>query len=276
VAPVFALGLALATGTAQAHPALDEARALLASADFTAALEAFDRAESTGTLTRAEVVELCEGRALVYLAQGDAAAVDRELGCIAALEPEHRFGREAPPDLTEAYRTVRQRSGGPLQLEVRAISSSSGLVLRGELSNAPAGLVREVRVSGRAGGGPWRSAVAELPIAATQRAQPLEAYASAIGPGSAVLATAGSEANPRRLSGPGAGGSTIPPTGAGGHVDRVAVPEEEDRRRSGGGGPWIWVGVGAGVLLLAGGVVALAAVSGDSDRTQPTAPSVGF
>lgn len=273
---MIALGLALASGPARAHPALDEARALLANADFTAALEAFDRAESTGTLTRAEVIELCEGRALVHLAQGNAAAMHRELGCIAALEPEHRFGREAPPDLREAYRTVRERSGGPLQLEVRATSSSSGLVLRGELSNAPAGLVREVRVSGRAGRGPWRSAVAELPIAATRGAPTLEAYASAIGPGSAVLATAGSEANPRRLSAPGGAGSMAAPDGPGEPVERVAVPEEEDDRSSGGGGPWIWVGVGAGVLLLAGGVVALAAVSGGSERTQPTAPSVGF
>ncbi len=273
---MIALGLALAPGPAGAHPALDEARTLLASADFAAALEAFDSAESTGTLTRAEVVELCEGRALVHLAQGNADAMARELGCIAALEPEHRFGREAPPDLTEAYRAVRERSGGPLQLEVRAISSSSGLVLRGELSNAPAGLVHEIRVSGRAGRGPWRSAAGELSIPATHRATTLEAYASAIGPGSAVLATAGSEANPRLLRGPGGPGTTTASNGSGAHVARVAVPEEQDEKHSGGGGPWIWVGVGAGVLLLAGGVVALAVVSSDPDGTQPSAPSVGF
>jgi hypothetical protein len=277
VAPMVALGLAVGAAPAAAHPELDEAGRLLAAADFTAALAAFDRAEASGALTLAEVVTLCEGRALVYLAQGNEAAMARALGCIAALEPDHAFAREAPPDLVEAYRSVRERSGGPLGLEVRARPTPGGLVLRAELTNAPEGLVREVRVSGRAGRGPWRSAEGELAIAASQRAPVLEAHASALGPGSAVLATAGTEGSPRRLRWPAGAGLAPSASGAGQDVLRVAVPEEEeDERSSGGGGPWIWVGVGAGVLLVAGGVIALVAAGADSDATQPTAPTVLF
>src|SRR5690242_15135438 len=96
----FVLGV---TGTAFAHPRLDDARARFDRADLRGALTALGRAEQASDLTRADVITLLEMRALVRFTLGDTGAMEEDLLRLASIDPDHRFGDDIPPDLSEAF-----------------------------------------------------------------------------------------------------------------------------------------------------------------------------
>ncbi len=100
-------GVLLVPGAAFAHPDVDEGRRLAQSAELERALEAFDRAEASGELGREDRIALLEGRALVYHALGDTAALDRTLAALVELAPSHRMGRDIPPDLGARFEALR-------------------------------------------------------------------------------------------------------------------------------------------------------------------------
>ena len=106
----LALGIVLLPGRALAHPDIDEGRRLAQSAELERAMEAFDRAEASGALSREDRIALLEGRALVYHALADDAALSRTLDALVALAPAHVMGRDIPPALRERFESSRERA----------------------------------------------------------------------------------------------------------------------------------------------------------------------
>ncbi len=256
--------LAFATA-AVAHPLVEDGLEHLRAADFRAAMTTFDRAEAATDLTLPDVVLLLEGRAMAALAMGDEAAEAENLARLAALEPDHRFGAEAPPEIRTAFDRARAAHPARLTLEVRSTREDDAVVLEVVVEGDPGGLVRSVRLSARPAGGAWQDwdePTARLPARPDQA---IEAHASARGPGGAVIADAATRASPIRIppaSGGGAGGG-----GSGEHDD-----ESED---GGGAATWAWIGAGAAVVAAAVVLTAVAlSSSGPSDLTQPRSPEM--
>lgn len=251
--------LSMAT-SASAHPDVDEGKALLMEAEFEQALEAFAHAEEADDLTREDLVELIGARCLAYLAMDDAGALRQDLRRLASIAPDHRWGREAPPELSEAFAQTLEVVDGELGVTAAAEPVSGGIAMSGEALNDHGRLVREIRVFTRQGGGSWhRSSGGTQAVPAGQR---LDYYVEAVGPGGAVLASEGSRDEPL-TSDPALAGTSL-------------VRQRDDD--GGGISPWVWIGLGAGVLVAAGVVIAvILATSAGPAGTQPESPLViGF
>jgi hypothetical protein len=261
-----ALALVALSSTARAHPLVDEGRRELRRAQFDAALALFDRAEQRDDMTREDAIDLYDARALAHLALDDAPALRRDLSALAALDPEHRFGREAPPELQEAFSQTVRASEGPLALEGRTRGLPGAIEVEVTAMSDP-GIVQEVRVFVRVGGGSWRRLTGQSQSAG--EGQTLDYYAEAVGPGGAVLATLGTREEPRPSEPALAPGSPQPIRAGGGGGG------------GGGGGPspWLFVGIGAAVAAVAALVVVIVVlVTGSQPAgTQPEPPLViGF
>jgi len=239
----------LCPAVARAHPAIDRARARFDEADFPAALEALERAERGTGLTVDDVAALLELRALASLANGDPAGMQRALG------------RDAPPEVAQSWTRARARSAGEPRVAVSTRRHGELLEVSAQVENDPNELVRTFSLSVRVDHGAWQEApggsiALEAPVGAR-----VEYWATAVGPGGAPLAQEGTAAAPRRVIelAPGEDGN-----GSG------------DDRGGGGISPWVWVALGAAVLVGAGVAVGLAAASsgGQSDITRPMLPIV--
>ncbi len=244
---VFGAALAVAGGSAEAHPLVDDARRLVDEADFSAAERAFARAEGATDLTREDLALLLEGRALLHHALADAAALEADLARLAALDPQHTFGPRMPPEIAETFLCVRTRAPGALRVEVEMRPVPGGLALRATAANDAAGIVRALEMHARVAGGPWRSSADELVITGAPGAS-VELWAVARGPGGVAVATRGSEAAPVAALVPGAEHAT-PET----PIAQSPGPEAPPPRRS--SRAWIWVtvaGVGLAAVVTAG------------------------
>jgi len=258
--PVAVVVLAV-LGTASpawAHPDVDEGRALYAQADFPGALEAFARAEAGDDLTRAELLELLERRILIHLVQGDQPSADRDLESIGAIDPDHEFARDIPPEVVDSFGGAEHV---PLSVVVESQPSADGVELTASVENEPTGLVREVRLHYRVDGGPWEASTERSLHVAAPAGSTVEHHAEAIGPGGAVIAAVASADAPRAF-----------------RVAAELTAVEEETVDDGGGFPWLWVGVGAAALVAIGVVIAIVVVSsgGDSNETQPLYPMIEF
>lgn len=258
----FALAVLVFATAAAAHPLVEDGLEHLRAADFRAAMSTFDRAEAATDLTLPDVVLLLEGRAMAALAMGDEAAEAENLARLAALEPDHRFGPEAPPEIRTAFDRARAAHPARLTLEVRSTRQDDAVVLEVVVGGDPGGLVRSVRLSARPAGGAWRDWDEPTAHVPARPDQVVEAHASARGPGGAVIADAGTRASPNRI--PPASGGDGGGGGSGGNGD------DQD---GGGAATWAWIGAGAAVVAAAVVLTAVALSSGGpSDLTQPRSP----
>jgi hypothetical protein len=188
-----ALGFVLALpAPAFAHPLVDEGERLYEEADFVGALDALGRAESASDLSLSELVHLFETRALVHLAMSDAQAMERDLERVVALEPDHRLGPSAHPDVQRALAQVR---------------ADSAVTIEAHVENDWARLVRGIRLRARADseGTSWSEEVDAPLLVQLEDGQGALYYAEALGPGGTVLASAGTEAEPLHASASGGG-----------------------------------------------------------------------
>lgn len=190
--PLLALLVAALLAAAPARAQVDEGNDALARAEFARAIAAFDAAER-GPIDRVEYLSLLEGRALAAWASGDTERARADLAALAALDPGHRFRSEAPPEVTERFAETVAAREGPIAADARF--TPDALTVR--VQNDDAGLVANVRAHVRADG-PWSIREGEppalrVPMPANDRS---EAWVELVGPGGAVLVTAGSEARP--------------------------------------------------------------------------------
>jgi hypothetical protein len=241
---------------ASAHPLVDEGRAAYEEAEFVAALAALSRAEAAADLSIEDLVELYELRAVVHLAMRNEEAMSVDLRRLVAVAPEHAIDTRAPPEVRRAFEEARAASGGPLRLVVEARARESGVTISAETRNDSENLVREIRIAGRTPGADAWEEVSDAPLLVAADGV-VEYYVEAIGPGGAVLASRGSADDPLRAA-----------------PEDATAPEivEED----GGVSGWVFVGIGAGVLAVAGAAVALFFVLSPDADTQLGAFQVDY
>lgn len=250
----------LVAGQALAHPLVEEGRERMQLAEFDAALEAFARAEDADDLSRDDLIDLLDARAMVHLATSSREEMDRDLSALSSLDPDHLFGPEAPPELSDAFADVVASSVGSLTVRGSARPVPGGIELSASVEHDTANLTRGTRIWIRQGSGSWRRAserLVTLPAGGT-----VDYYVEAIGPGGALIARGGSRAEPLHSeAAPGDSAAPIRSDGEGGGV-----------------GIWLWLGLGA--VVIAGGVVAAVLLfggDGGGGGTEPNAPVViGF
>lgn len=248
---VAALSCALAVPSiARAHALVDEGRRLYEEAEFVEALDVLGRAASGDDLTLPELVELLELRALVHSAVGDEPAVREDLRTLAAVAPEHTLPRGMPPDVQRMFTEIRASATGSPRLiatpSVAGPATGNGVIVEVQVENDWASVVRAVRIRGRAEGGSYAEAVDAPLFVAAPLGAVISYYAEAIGPGGAVIATAGSEAAPLSYAG------------------------AEARSGEGGGlDPWPFV-IAGGAALVLGAVIAIVAVAATSTPSNTT------
>lgn len=241
---------ALVPAAAHAHPVVDEAIAHYRQAEFDKSLELLDKAAGRDDLSRADVVELLRHRALVRFATGKREAMADDLRKLATLDPEDGLGDDVPPPVAEAYERARSKAA-PIAVEATAEHTAGGVRVSARLQGDDAGLVREVRVAARPGGGAWQRAAGEPVTVPVTSGATVEYFAAAIGPGGAAVASAGTEASPRTHV---AGASAS----AGAATEGAAEGETGDRTAlvwglAAGGAAVGLVVIVTAVILVAGG-----------------------
>ncbi len=284
------LGLLLAGGQRVRADASDVARGRerLQEADFEGALAAFEQAEAAGGLDREAVVELLEGRVLAHHGLGHRGAMEQALLALVALDPQHRFGPEVPPEVRARFEQLAEASGGPLGVHVALLRGEAGLTLVARPLRAPPGLVRQVRLLARVGEeGAWKEGTGSVDLPQADPSARVAYLVELIGPGEAVLlreegvATLGSRSAeaapspPAGSSGSTSGGTPTPEEAASQGPLRQVPPKEEAAH---GGSAGLWIGLGAGAVVVAGALVAAVLLgSGGSDQTEVRPPVVeGF
>lgn len=237
--------LCLAPSLAAAQ--LDEGQRLLEEADFEGAIAALDRAEQQDGLTREEVVMILEARAIARRANGDDGGSRADLEALASLDPDHAFPPEAPPELEAELRGL---AAAPLTVDVEWEEANGDATVHATVTGDVRRLVTTVVIWTRVGGRtPWRRSTGRSATidAGGGRA---EAYVEALGPGGAVIATAGrrdAPLTPRR---------EVEPTDSG-----PTAPSDRDDT-------WLHIGLAAGGGALALVIIIAVAVSVSSQPAE--------
>ena len=248
----FALLFGLVPRSALGESAIEEGQRFYEEADLEHAHQALSRAEASSDLTLDELARLYELRALLHRADGNAASATDALRRLAVVQPEHTFDRSAPPEVVTEFTELSSSASEVIEITTSAEATPTGVEIQADVSGDVLSMVRELRIHGRAGEGPWRT-VANSPLEVETTEGRVEYYAEAVGPGGVVLHRASIE---EYL----VGAIPIEPT-----------PADEGRRR----GLWIGLGVGGGALLTALVVVLAVTLGGEGDRIlQPTFPTM--
>jgi hypothetical protein len=233
---------------AHAHPKIDEASAKLESAEFESAGRLLAEAETASDLDRNDALHLLELRALLHLALKQREVAFDALERLAVLSPDHEFPPHSSPDLLAAFARAREAAPPPPTLSVVHELAADGVRVRAIIDGDTLGLVRGVRLWARVSGHPWRSALASEWLVAAAPADRVDYRAEGIGIGGASLYRSGE--------------------------GRVRVPDVIDATAS-SENAWLYGGVIAGALAIAGALTAIALLaSGDDDTTRLSPPTV--
>ncbi len=261
-------------------------RELLQEADFEGALAAFEQAEAAGGLDRDDVVRMLEGRVLAHHGLGHRGAMEQALVALVALDPEHTFGPEVPPEVRERFAQLAEASAGPLGVRVSLLRGGEGLTLVARPLRAPPGLVRQVRLLARVGEeGAWKEGTGSVDLPEAEPSDPVAWLVELVGPGGAVLlrdegsATLGQPPAEATVAQDGVEDEEAPEedgSAAGEAGPLREAPPRPDESDGGSSGLWIGLGVGA-VVVVGAAVAAVLLTSGGSDQTQVRPPIVeGF
>lgn len=229
-------------------PLIARAQARLEAAEFERALALLEQAESGPQLSRADALRLLELRALGLLALNDERRAQRALIELAALDPEHRFAPGTSPDLLAAFERARTRVPPAPRVVIERSVRPGGVALQAHVLGDELGLVRTITLWTKVGDAAWQSSATERTELAAQPGQSVQYRATAQGLGGSELAATPEE-------------TWLHPT-----------PE---RKRSAAASPWLYIGIAAGAVVIAGVTAALVvSSSSDADTTQPSAPHV--
>jgi hypothetical protein len=237
---------------ARANDDIDEGKRLFDRAQFAEAVAAFDRAASGDDLSRDDLIELLEARALAHHASGHPDRAESDLAALLSLDPSFALTDLAPPALRRAFSRLSGEIAEPIAVSAEASSRDGRARVTTRVHGDVASLAREIRVHSRAEGARrWRSDEgASVELEGEGR---IEWWVEVVGPGAAPIGTEGSEEEPRAIA--------------------VAAPllvanEDEDEDAS----PWPWILLGGGLALAAGAAVVLYFVLSPSGPFQVGAP----
>ncbi len=172
-----------------AQAALAAVRARYADGDFEGLLHEEERLEREGSLTRDELLDALELRALAQRALGDEPGAERTLRMLAWIAPDHALGREVPPVLRARFEALVAGGRAP-SIETEPTTEGGTFRLEAQLPDDPEHVVRRIELRARAEGGEWHIIV-DRPLTLTAgRGTRVEWETRAIGPASAGVATA--------------------------------------------------------------------------------------
>lgn len=188
---------------ALAHPDLERGKRLAYELDLDQAVAAFDAAVASGTLSRTELIELLNERALLLHALKREEELKLDLAWLSALAPEHKLDLRAPPELIALWRSIRDQGHGPLRLELatRMLDAVQEVII--EANAELTGTVPEgarTRISLRHKDGVWRTQVGGVMRDRGAPGDGMELHAEALGPGGVVVARLHSETAPLKLT----------------------------------------------------------------------------
>jgi len=132
------------------HPLVTAGRRQFDAADFSGALRSLDAAERATDLSRDDVIELLETRAMVHLAMGNESALDQALLALASLDPRHTFSPAVRPEILARFDRVRSRVRAELAVRTHVAARARGVRIEAVVQNDPTPLVTAVRVSAAA------------------------------------------------------------------------------------------------------------------------------
>lgn len=234
----------LAPSVAFANDDIDAALRYFEHAEFARAVRAFDRAAESDHLTREELETLLRGRGLAHHAAGDVGAAEEDLSAWLSLAPNATLDETTPPAVRRLLERLRGEVAA-LSVEASAIPSTAGYGISARVTGDVASLTRSVRIhyAGESGTETVEGDHAEVALAAST----IRYWVEVVGPGGALLASAGSSEAPleaRRATTVAAveSGDTMP----------VAPPPNDDTA--------IVVGVTVGIVAAAAIVAAVLAV----------------
>jgi hypothetical protein len=268
------------TAGAWAHSTIKEAQQRYEEADFEGANAALARAEQARDLSRGDVLELLETRALIHFATGADKQLRQDLLRLATLEPSYRLPAAAPPAVHFAFEEAKQKVRNPLTVQVTSMKVVGGWKLLSKVDGDLGNLVRSVLLYSRVGSAtPWSftpKVSMEVPAPNTAR---VDYYAQVIGPGGSVLATYGTRDIPKQIGGaqdmaPMVARATAGEASQSG-VPLQDAPQAEDEKKDGGNST-LWIILGASGVAVAAGIVIYLLASGgkNSDDTQLTPPTI--
>ncbi len=194
---IFAFGLCYADA-AKAHPLLDKAIDAYEGADFDAALDAFTEAEGRSDLSAEDLLRLFEWRALVYHAMDDEVRMRADLRRLASIKPTYRLGRIAPPAVSSAFDDVREAIAGGIDIELYAESLPGRLRIVAQVRRDVTNIGRSLEIHSRVEDGDWKTSVGERAVVSHAKGGMVDYYAVLVGPGGAIVTSAGSAKQPRR------------------------------------------------------------------------------
>ncbi|MEM9190218.1 MAG: hypothetical protein AAGF12_13620 [Myxococcota bacterium] len=234
---------------ASAHPLIDLAAARFEQAEFEAALALCRDAKAGDDLTRTDLARLYELEALVHTALGNDPEAWAAFEQLAVVDPSYRADPTTPPEFQEALTAAVENGPGPIALSAAVAWRGATLSVAAVLRNDRLGLVREVHLYARSEGGEWEGpSVGSIDI--RSRSGSAEYYLQAVGPGGVILANEGSGDTPR--------------------VAHAALGPEDD---SEDGLDWgLILGIGAGVVAAAVGVLVLLLATAPEDETIVEGP----
>lgn len=253
------------------HPLIEEARQQFESADFDGALALLTTAENTSDLSRDDLVELIELRAIVNEALDNDDSVSRDLRALASLDPGHQFRPEASPILVEQFQSI---SSEPIGLSVEVVQEGDDSAIEAVVDNDLGGLVRRIVLRGRATGrGLWQQSEEQRLVIVDASSEGVEWTAEVFGPGQArLLSQSGSsdgvvnhavEAEPSE------------PEPVDGEVQENGETDDGTTTRRRRRWP-IWLSVGVASAIIIGVVAGVLATRDDSDEyTQVDGPFIG-
>lgn len=241
------------------HPLIIEARERLVSADFDGALEVLATAEGESDLTRDDVIELVELRAIINNALGYDDAVTRDLRALASLDPMHRFSPEASPVLVGQFDTM---SSEPMELRVDVEQEGESVAIEAVVENDGGGLVRRLVLRGRAvGSGSWQQSEDQRLVIDDASSDSVMWSVEVIGPGEATLLS-----QARRSD-------SVPDHNVDGEGSNEREPNDDDVREAGESDDssttrrrrrWpIWLSVGVVSAVIIGVVAGVVATNDD-------------
>ncbi len=206
----LALALLFSPSIAFAHDDIDAALRHFERAEFARAVRAFDRAAASDHLTREELETLLRGRGLAHHAAGDVGAAEEDLSAWLSLAPTATLDDTTPPAVRRLFERLRGEVA-PLSVEGSAIPGATGYAVSARVTGDVGELSRGVRIhyAGEHGDETIDGDHAEIPLAAST----LHYWIEVVGPGGAVIATAGSRAASLEVSRAGVAVAVAEPEG---------------------------------------------------------------